>query len=124
MEPVGLKVPVFGSYISAEAVAFPVTGIPPAMRTRPSASSVAVWQERSVVIGPIGAAGIVGPGVAESAAVGVGEGAITIARSRRQAPMARLPTMSARSSPASSRAQAIAGVMPKPHRASTPRLWG
>ena len=58
IEPVGLNVPVLGSYSSAEArkTGDPVASesCPPAMRTRPSASSVAVCTSRAVVIEPVG----------------------------------------------------------------------
>ena len=53
--PVGLKVPLLGSYTSAEArVLVPPSTIPPAIRTRPSASRVAVARLRAVAIEPVG----------------------------------------------------------------------
>ena len=55
--PVGLKVPVAGSYSSAEARAGgdPVARWegPAGWRTRPSGSSVAVKESRAVVIEPV-----------------------------------------------------------------------
>jgi len=51
IDPVGLKVPAFGSYSSAEARnPWPLS--PPAMRTRPSDSRVAVWLSRAAVNRP------------------------------------------------------------------------
>ena len=55
IEPVGLNVPVFGSYSSAEARAWSLTSFtPPAIRTRPSLSRVAVWSSRVVASEPVG----------------------------------------------------------------------
>ena len=57
IEPVGLNVPVAGSYSSAEARngpgMFHFPGSPPANRTRPSESRVAVPKPRAVVIEPV-----------------------------------------------------------------------
>src|ERR1035437_4646604 len=41
--PIWLKEPPAGSYSSAEASGVEPSSVPPAMRTRPSASNVAVW---------------------------------------------------------------------------------
>lgn len=54
IEPVGLKVPAFGSYSSADARVLGPTPRPPAMRTRPSDSSVAVGLSRATIIEPVG----------------------------------------------------------------------
>ena len=58
IEPVGLNEPVAGSYSSAEAKNVYVDEYgfwsPPAIRTRPSASSVAVSALRAVAIEPVG----------------------------------------------------------------------
>jgi len=71
IEPVGLNQPVLGSYSSAEARGLD-TSNPPAIRTRPSGSSVAVWTSREVFIEPVGLKP--GVGVGETVAVGVGVG--------------------------------------------------
>ena len=73
IEPVGLKVPVRGSYSSAEdrigAPHSPAVSLtPPAMRTRPSESKVAVWNSRAVVIEPVW----LKPGVGAGSGVGLG----------------------------------------------------
>ena len=54
MEPVGLKVAVLGSYNSAEPLTMPEASPPPATRTRPSDTSVAVWPQLAVAIAPVG----------------------------------------------------------------------
>src|ERR1035437_3513772 len=56
IEPVELKVPVFGSYSSAEARsgALSPTSPPPAIRTRPLDSNVAVWPTRPTCNEPVG----------------------------------------------------------------------
>ena len=54
IEPVGLNVPVFGSYSSAEASGCRNLSSPPVIRTRPSRSRVAVCTSRAVVIEPVG----------------------------------------------------------------------
>ena len=53
--PVELNLPVAGSYVSTEARYGAVNhpAAPPAMRTRPSASCVALWPERGVAIEPV-----------------------------------------------------------------------
>ena len=55
--PVGLNLPVEGSYRSAEAVSSQPLGPhrqPPAMRTNPSRSRVAVCESRARAIDPVG----------------------------------------------------------------------
>jgi hypothetical protein len=47
--PVGMKVPVDGSYSSALGL----SEEPPAIRTLPSSKSVAVWDDRGVAIAPV-----------------------------------------------------------------------
>jgi len=53
IDPVVLNVPLFGSYISAEARAADPS-VPPVRRMRPSESGVAVWRARMLVIEPVG----------------------------------------------------------------------
>jgi hypothetical protein len=57
MLPVALHVPVLGSYSSADASAFhdasSFESIPPATRTFPSGSSVAVWSLRATAMLPV-----------------------------------------------------------------------
>ena len=56
MLPVGTKVPVSGSYNSALATESlkAVGETPPAIKTLPSASKVAVFHQRAVIIVPVG----------------------------------------------------------------------
>jgi hypothetical protein len=54
IDPVGLKVPVFGSYSSAEARSAGEPSAPPATNTRPSRSCVAAWSTLTVLIEPVG----------------------------------------------------------------------
>jgi len=86
IEPVALNFPVAGSYSSAVEVGnstLPVRTLPPATRTRPSLSRVAVGPSRPTVIelvrvnstaGGIGVGSIDGVGVEDGVAVGVAVG--------------------------------------------------
>ena len=65
---------VVGSNNSALALSYPWTLLPPATRTRPSESSVAVAAPRATVIEPVGVKPGVGVGEAVGADVGVGLG--------------------------------------------------
>jgi hypothetical protein len=53
MDPVGLNVPVAGSYNSAEATAPEASPTPPAIRTLPLGSTVAVSPSRTIDIDPV-----------------------------------------------------------------------
>jgi len=54
-EPVAAQVPVAGSYSSALAAAAPPLPKPPATRTLPEKSGVAVWKLRAVASEPVAA---------------------------------------------------------------------
>ena len=63
IEPVRVKLPVAGSYSSADAKVVEPS-VPPVMRTRPSAMSVAVSPTRAIDIDPVALnPGCVGAGV-------------------------------------------------------------
>ena len=51
--PVGLQLPVDGSYTSALARGTPLLPYPPATRTLPLERTLAVWSSRAVVIIPV-----------------------------------------------------------------------
>ena len=54
IEPVGLNVPVFGSYSSAEATAWSRVVVAAGDQDATVASRVAVWSSRGVAIEPVG----------------------------------------------------------------------
>src|ERR1035437_1332708 len=74
MAPVGAKVPVLGSYRSAVANAVPTASRPPAIRTWPPMSSVAVGAIRALVIEPTELNPVAGAGAGVAVGDGVGVG--------------------------------------------------
>jgi hypothetical protein len=78
MDPVELKVPVLGSYSSAEESGWSASPVdrPPATRTRPSARRVAVCPSRPTVIDPVGVNVPAAVVEADGACVGLGLGCV------------------------------------------------
>jgi hypothetical protein len=92
MDPVAVNESVLGSYSSADAIGKPESSPPPAIRTLPLCSKVALGHKRGTNIGPAVAANPTGWGTMGGAAVG---GAAVGASVGVAAPAPQAPTTSA-----------------------------